>query len=1050
MINKNFNFVLSGSFMKRISIYLILLLLGAGNFAQALDLNNEAQQARISISGVVVDASDVPVIGANIREKGTSNGTITDADGKFSLQVFEKAVLVISYIGYNTVEVTVVNQQPITVTLMEDTQMIDEVVVIGYGTVRKKDLTGSVGTIRPKDIGTVAVANVENMIQGRVAGVDVTNNNGLPGSGTSIKIRGVGTINNSDPLYIVDGMPGSINSVSQYDIESIDILKDASATAIYGARAANGVVLITTKRGQRGAPKVTVNAYTGISQVYKKLELLNASQYIDLVTEIAPTFFTSAIRFRPVSEGGMGYTEQWARTDRTNIQDELYRNALQQEYNLNIQGGAENSVYSISGTFTDMDAVSLNYNYSRFILTANMEFTIRKFIKIGQNLSATRTNRSGRAIDYNGAIRWAPYMPLVDKENSWGYSKLTSAIDGGNDTFNQLPILELGDEWNKQTRIREQVYIEASILDMFKWRTQLQYTNNSNNSLNWRPYIENGNLFNQATIEEGYGYEESAMVENYLNFNKTFGIHSVNAMIGNTYSSSTLNNGRSVNVAGSGSSSNPWENYEVLLVTRTPTPVISGNSSWHSAYLSYYGRLNYSLMDKYLLTATYRQDASVNFSPKNRWGRFPSFAFAWKADEEGFMKQFDKISQAKVRLSWGKSGNDRINSYAYLANLFQGGAMNIVTAIGEGQTQFLGTTVNTLPAADIRWETTTSYNAALDLGFLNNAFTTSIDVYSRLTDGILIRVPLPTSTGIEPDRSAYSNAAEVRNTGFEFQAGYNTQLGDLRLSLTGVLSYVKNEVVSLGKGEPIMNSTMSRTEKGRSIGEFYGWKIDKVLSTTAEANAYNQKYGTNVVAGDIAFRDIAGPEDADGNPTGPDGKIDDNDRTFLGKSIPPWNYGMNISANYKKFDFQLTGAGIAGSKIYDYTRIFELDAMKRVFNQTTAVLDRWQKEGDVTDVPRAVSADPSNNLRDSERYVKPGNYFRLKTVTLGYTVPFSSNMFVDNLRIYATCQNLLTFTKYDGYDPEVTASSNTGRGVLRSENMTPIPRTFILGLQLAF
>ena len=1044
MINKN---LIRGSFMKRITIYLILLLLSAGNFAQALDVGSEAQ-ARISVSGVVVDVSGVPVTGANIREKGTSNGTITDADGKFSLQVFEKAVLVISYIGYNTVEVTVENQQPLTITLAEDTQMIDEVVVIGYGTVRKKDLTGAVGTLRPKDIGNIAVANVENMIQGRIAGVDITNNNGLPGAGTSIKIRGVGTINNSDPLYIVDGMPGSINSVSQYDIESIEILKDASATAIYGARAANGVVLITTKRGQRGAPKVTMNAYMGVSQVYKKLDLLNASQYIDLITEITPTFFVSATRFKPVSDGGLGFSEQWARTDHADIQDEIYRNALQQEYNLNISGGSDNSVYSVSGTYTDMDAITLNYNYGRFVLTSNMEFTIRKFIKIGQNFSATRTNRHGRSVDFTGAIRWAPYMPTVDTNNAWGYSKLTSVIDGGNDTFNPLPTLMLGDDKEKSTGIREQVYIEASILDMFKWRTQLQYTNSSSNRVDWRPYIENGNLFNQATIEERFSYSEGAMVENYLNFNKDFGIHSVNAMIGNTYSSSTLNSGRNITVAGSGSTANPWENYEVLLVTRTPTPVISGNDSWHSAYLSYYGRLNYSLMDKYLFTATYRQDASVNFSPKNRWGRFPSFAFAWKMDEESFMDPFTNISQAKLRLSWGKSGNDRINSYAYLANLFQGGAMNIVSAIGEGQTQFLGTTVNTLPASDIRWETTTSYNAAIDLGFNNNAFTTSIDVYTRLTDGILIRVPIPQSSGI--DNSPYSNAAEVRNTGFEFQAGYNTQLGDVRLSVSGVLSYVKNEVVSLGKGEPIMGSTMSRTEKGRSIGEFYGWKIDKVLSTTAEADAYNTKYGTSVKAGDIAFRDIAGPRDENDNPTGPDGRIDDNDRTFLGKSIPPWNYGMNISANYKKFDFQMTGAGVAGSKIYDYTRIFELDAMKRVFNQTTAVLDRWQKEGDVTDVPRAVSADPSNNLRDSERYVKPGSYFRLKNITLGYTVPFTSNKYVDNLRFYVTAQNLLTFTKFDGYNPEVPAGTNTTRGVLRTENMTPIPRTFIVGLQMAF
>jgi TonB-linked SusC/RagA family outer membrane protein len=727
-----------------------------------VDLAPDTQQQGRTITGVVRDNVG-PVIGANVVVKGTTNGVITDVNGQYSRSgVQSNDVLRVSFIGYITKEVNVGNQTRLDILVEEDVSALEEVVVIGYGTVRKADVTGSVGSLRTKDVGNVVVANVENMIQGRIAGVDVTNYSGLPGAGTSINIRGVGTINNSEPLYIVDGMPGNINTVSQYDIESINILKDASATAIYGARAANGVVLITTKRGVRGAPKVTLNAYAGISQAAKKLELLNADQYIDLVTEISPSFFAGARRFLPVDQGGLGYSEQWARTDRTRIQDEIFRNAMQQEYNLNISGGAENSVYSVSGTYSDMDAITQGYNYTRFILTSNMEFTIRKYIKIGQNLSVTRTNRTGRSVDYTAAIRWAPYMPLIDTENSWGYSKITSAIDGGNDTFNPLPNLYLGDDWSKQTRIREQVYVEVSLLDMFKWKTQLQYTNNANNNFNWMPYNENGNLFNQATIGESYGYSEGAMIENFLTFDKKISTHSINAMIGNTYSTSTLNNGRDLTVAGNGTTATPWENYEVLLVTRAPTQTISGNSSSHSAYLSYYGRLNYSFKDRYLFTFNYRQDASPNFSPKNRWGRFPSMALAWKLEEEGFMKQFQNISQAKLRLSWGKSGNDRINNYAYLANLFQGGSMNIVSAVGVNQDQFLGTTVNTMPAVGIRWETTTSYNVGLDVGFLNNKFTASLDVYNRLTDGILIRVPIAYSSGI--DNSPYSNAAQVRNT----------------------------------------------------------------------------------------------------------------------------------------------------------------------------------------------------------------------------------------------------------------------------------------------
>ncbi|MDR2233513.1 MAG: TonB-dependent receptor [Tannerella sp.] len=1014
---------------------------------------SENPMQSITVTGAVTDNQGEPLPGVSISIRGTTQGTVTDANGAYSLNVPNSdAVLEFTYVGFNKQDITVGSQRVINVTMIEETSQLDEVVVIGYGTVKKKDLTGSVGSIRRRDIGELAVVNVEQMIQGRIAGVDVVNNGGLPGVGTTIKIRGVGTIYNSDPLYIIDGMSGDINSVSQYDIESIEILKDASSTAIYGARAANGVVLITTKRGVRGTPKVTLNAYYGIAQPAKKLELLNASQYVDLATELNPFFFRDATRFKPVSEGGMGMNEQWARTDRAKIQDEIFQNAAQQEYNLNINGGGDNSIYNVSGTYTNMDGITRNYNYERLNLMTNLEFTIKKIIKIGQSLSLRRTNRRNVTVDYVGALRWAPYMATVDPENSWGFSKLTTPWDM-NDTFNPMTDLNLNQDNQKSTSIREQAFIEVALFDMFKWRTQIQYTNDASNGLSWAPYRENGNLIQPASINENYSYSQSAMIENYLTFDKSIGIHTVNAMVGNTYSTKALNNGRSASIAGSGSDSQAWENYEVLLINRTPSYTVSGNNTWHSAYLSYYGRLNYSLMDRYLLTFNYRQDASPNFSPKNRWGRFPSLALAWKMDEEDFTKSIDNLSQAKLRLSWGKSGNDRIESYAYLANLYSGNGF-IVSAMGVNQGTFMGMTINGLPATDIRWETTTSYNAGLDVGFHNNALTASLDVYTRKTDGILVNVPIPGSSGI--DGAPIQNAAEVSNTGFEFQAGYNRSIGELNLSVSGVISYNKNEVLSLGQGEPIVMD-MVRTEKGHSVGEYYGYVVDKVLSTTAEADAYNQKYGLAVVAGDIAFKDIAGPNDADGNPTGPDGKIDDNDRTFIGQSIPPWSYGLNLSANWRQFDFQLGMTGVSGNKLFDYTRIFEFEAMKRIFNQTATVLDRWQKEGDVTDMPRAVEADPSNNLRMSDRYVKDGSYLRLKNITLGYTVPSLSDKYIDKLRLYVSCQNLYTFTKYDGYDPEVGAENsgdarnyNMRRGVVRSGNMTPLPRTFVIGLQATF
>ncbi len=1016
-------------------------------------IKSDALQQRKKITGTIKDNYGETVIGASIVLRGTTQGTVSDLDGRFELEASEGAILVISYIGYHNQEVTVDKTNNYAITLRENTHDLDEVVVVGYGVVKKKDLTGSVGSISRKDIGDVSVANVEQMIQGRIAGVDVMNNTSYPGAGTSIKIRGVGTIYNSDPLYVIDGMAGDINSVSQYDIESIEILKDASATSIYGARAANGVVLVTTKRGQKGNVKVNLNAYTGVAQAATKLDLLNADQYIDLVTELNPNFFRDAKRFTSTAEGGLGMSEQWARTTRTNMWDEVYRNALQQEYNLSVSGGSDNAVYNVSGSYTNMEGISRGYDYERLNLMANMEFTIRKYVKIGQSLSLRRTNTNNVRPDMLNIVRWAPYMPVEDSENAWGYSKTTTPYDQ-NDNFNPMTDLNLKSVFSKNTLIREQAFIEVSFLDMFKWRTQIQYSNTASNGLTWFPYNENGNLSNPAKINETYQYSESGSIENYLNFTKQIGVHSINAMVGNTYSSDKYNNGRSVEVSGSGSDKKAWENYEVLLVTKTPQSAVPNNSTWHSAYLSYYGRVNYSLMDKYLFTFNYRQDASPNFSPKNRWGRFPSVALAWKADQEEFMRPYENLSQLKLRLSWGKSGNDRINSYAYMANLYSGRENNIVAPFGVNQTQMSGVTINGLPATDIRWETTTSYNAGVDVGFLNNSITATVDVYTRLTDGILIKVPIPGSSGI--DDSPFQNAAEVRNTGVEFQAAYHKTVGKVNFTVGGTVSYNKNEVVSLGQGEPIVVDEM-RTEKGRSIGEYYGYVVDKVLSTTAEADAYNQKYGTNVKAGDIAFKDIAGPKDEDGNPTAPDGKIDDNDRTFIGKSIPAWNFGLNLQANYRAFDFQMGMSGVAGNKLYDRARIFDLDAMKRPFNQTTEVLNRWQKEGDVTDVPRAVVADPSNNLRSSDRYIKEGSYLRIKNVTVGYTVPLTSNKAIDRLRFYITCQNLYTFTKYDGLDPEVGSgfghdaqNGNMKRGVVTSTNMVPIPRTYLFGVQATF
>jgi TonB-dependent starch-binding outer membrane protein SusC len=939
------------------------------------------------------------------------------------------------------------------------------VVVVGYGSVRKKDLTGSVSSVKRESIGNVVTSDVGSMIQGRVAGVNVVSSNGVPGSGNKILVRGTGTLYNSDPLYIIDGMPGSFASINSYDIESIEILKDASSTAIYGARAANGVVLVTTKKGKEGTLKVTLNTYMAIAQTPKKLPLMNASEYIDLAVETDPNFWSKAMRFVPVAGGGLGYSEAWARTTRNDIQKTLFKNALQQEHHLNFSGGSPTVTYNFSVNYQNQDAIVKGFNHQRLNILSNTEYNYHNILKVGNNMAYSRTEDEGTpftgyAASLMAALNYAPYMDLLDKNNSWGYSQMTAALDNGS-SFNPLPEIYTHHQSTKGSTFQDQIYADLNIYGGLKFRSQLIYTQSSNFWQMWYPTYAQGGLQYPAQIVKNIGWGQSSTWENFFTYTKTFGIHNVSAMAGMSSSIAKFNDSYSIGGIGTSSGSVPWENYNVLMIAQTPTSSVTGEGISHSAYLSYFGRINYSLLDRYLLTLNYRQDASPNFAPENRWGRFPSAALAWKINEESFLKEVKAIDQLKLRFSWGLSGNDRIPNYGYLSTLFKGGNVagfpnGIGAAFGSPATWLQGTTSNALASVGIKWEQSDSYNAGFDLSMLKNKITASVDFYIRNTKNILIQVPINPSAGI--DVPPYSNAASVRNKGIDVSLGYNGKIGgDFRYSLTGVIGYVQNKVTSLGKGEPIWNAPLESnefitlTEEGHPIGSFYGYKVDKVLSTTAEANAYNTKYGQTAVAGDFAFKDIAGPKDANGNPTAPDGKIDDNDRTYIGSPIPKFNYGFNLNLWYKNFDLMVGGTGIAGVQIYDWFwwKI-----------RTTDRLERWRKEGDVTTVPRATNTDNNRNWRVSDRYITNGSYLKIRNITVGYTLPFKDTKYFDNFRVYATVQNAFCFTSYKSYDPELGSMNANGggndsnynlqRGIAGQYNNFPNPRIYMLGFDISF
>lgn len=1011
-----------------------------------------------AVSGIVTDSkTNTPLTGVNVVVKGTTTGTFTDSNGKYSINLPEtNATLVLSFIGYLTQEISVSSGSTLNVTLVEDARVLDEVVVIGYGTVKKKDLTGSVASIQTKDLANSVVSNVGQMIQGKAAGVEISSTNGgTPGAGMDIKIRGTTTLNGTGPLTIIDGMPGDIDMVTPSEIESIDILKDASSAAIYGSRGANGVIIITTKKGKIGAPKVTYDSYYGISTPGKQLNVLNASDYVDLLFNIQGGTYDNTTGHW-TNPGGLPVIfddEAHVRSDSVNMQKEVFRRATIQSHNINVSGGTDIAKYRFSAGYFDQGSTRGNYNYTRYNFKSSIEFKIGKRLVIGNNTLFRSTKTSGRDADIGGALRWAPYQPVFSNAstNPGHYSFITNA-GNLNDAVNPMTPLAYNKDNGYDNKLLMQLYAEVSIVEGLKFHSQFQYEYDSYRYLNYleKDYINN--LPNPNYLDEGYSVGMWPKFENYLTFNKTIGAHSFTVMGGISYEKGS--SGRNIAVKGTGYGG---ESIPIKKVTLGGKPAtVNGSGVWMSPGMSYFGRINYSLLNRYLLTANFRADASYKFAPANRWGYFPSISAAWKIKEEAFLKDVELISTLKLRVSWGKAGNDQINEYAYVSNVYTGGYSGgdnlIVYPFGIDNSLLstaYGATVNTLPSTLIRWEETTTKGLGLDAGFFNDKLGLTVDYYNKITNGILVPVPVPLSTGI--NNPTIKNAASVSNKGIDLQISYrgSTSIGfDYNVSV--VAGYNKNNVESLGEGQPIYANSnqevgfINRTEAGKPIGYYFGYKTDGILFTKAEADAYNEKYGTTSSAGDYKFLDVNG-----------DAKITDADRTNLGNAMPAWTYGLNLYFSFKGFDLQIAGSGVYGCELVNYNRAYWLEGGVRPFNGSTTLLSRWRYDGDTeAKLPGVAKTDPNKNTRFSNRYVEDASYARLKTLTLGYTFnnKWFGNIF-QSLRIYTTIENALLITKYTGYDPEsgfdTTVGSGTiGRGI--DHQGIPMPKNYLFGIQLSF
>lgn len=1005
------------------------------------------------ITGTVVDEEGTKLAGVSVIVQGTPRGTTTNGEGAYEFVVPDNAIaLVYSFVGFKPQEVTIGDRSVINVTLQTDVNLLEEAVVIGYGSVKKKDLVGSVGVAKSEDFGEVTATNAQQLLQGKLAGVQVVNSNGLPGQGTRIFIRGTGTFTNPDPLYVIDGIQGGdINSVPWQDIESMTVLKDAASVAIYGARAANGVVIVTTKRGKSGVPRISYNFQYGVSRAAKRFDLLNSSQYIDLLREgWYPNGFP---------DGTVLDTPE-AQRDVTNWQDEIFQTAPQTNHYININGGSEISTYSASIGYENQDGIFKPYNFQRVRLRLALDQNVGRF-KFGQNINTTYNVYSGATYDLSQAVRMPPYAPVRDPSVLGGYYNVTRARDV-QDAQNPATWINNRESKSRSLNITAQIFGEVRILDWLKFRSQAQVNFNAGSNWNYRREFESGNLYYAREVNEGSNFGIGPLFENFLTVDKSLGKnHKINVVVGATYA----NGGRyrNLNVQGS-----QITNDEIMNIGAAGQKSVSGSgaSTNTNVFYSYFSRLQYDLMDKYIFTASIRRDYSPAFGANNRYGDFPAFGVAWKVIEEDFMKGQSILSDLKLRASWGKTGNDRIGLFRTSVNVFRGYSPGSPGySLGTDKGYVLGSTLSEIANPDLRWEETTQTDIGLDVGFFNNRLNITADYYNRLSDGLLINVLLPKSTGLGNVYNSAQiplNAASVVNRGLELAATFRGSASDFRYALNVNASFNHNEVLSLGTdgAVPIRGggfndvASMTKTDVGTPIGAFWGFRMDHVVVDQSEVARYNEiaatagnaEFQKGLKPGDIVFKDLSG-----------DGQVTEADQEFLGSPIPKMQYGGNVELGYKNFDLMIGLTGVSGVQIINST-IYYLEGTNKVFNHGVGVLDRWRQPGDIAKNPKAnQGANGGQNLRASDRYVESGDYLRFRNITLGYNLPKLGGAFgkvLQGARLYVTLQNFITLTKYSGLDPEVLSSGGTDYDVLFNRGLNsytpPIPKTIIVGINLNF
>ncbi|WP_228527885.1 SusC/RagA family TonB-linked outer membrane protein [Pararhodonellum marinum] len=989
-------------------------------FSLCLLLSGQTLYAQAgSISGTVTEQNGEPIIGVTVQLRGTGVGTVTDLEGRYTLEVSgSDPVLVFRSMGFKTQEVPLENWSILNVTMESDLASLDEVVVIGYGSQKRSDLTGSVSSVKAEQLTAFPAINVVQALQGRAAGVQIQANNGEPGASFKVRIRGGTSINaSSDPIFVVDGFIGAAMPPPE-DIQSVEVLKDASATAIYGSRGANGVIMVTTKRGKKGAPRIELNTAFSSQEEISRLDLLNANEFMDYITEIRPQF------------SSLGANTDW--------QDEIFRTGHIQNHQLSISGGADNVDYYVSSAFFDQKGVIIGSGFNRFSITSNVNIQASDRLKLGLNIFAQRSSQEGTRTQEGsggsnntgvvaGAFKFEPDQPIFDENGRYTIARMNDPHD------NPVAVAREYQNESVNDRVQGNFFAEYQITENLSFKTTLGATTNSGRIGTYTPTTLNAgrNVGGQGNVN---GSRSTLLLnENYLSFSKTYAEkHNLSVMGGYSYQSQTNENWGG---AGQNFVTDAFEFWNLGAASVWLRPS-SSLQDWTLA--SFYGRVNYGFDDRFLVQLNARYDGSSTFSVNNKWAFFPSGAVAWNLGNEAFLKDNQTISLLKLRTSYGLTGNQAIAPFQTLARF-----SDVFTIVNGLPVNAIRPT--TVANNDLTWETTAQFNIGTDIAILSDRIYATFEYYRMVTSDLLFEVPLPQYSGFS---NQLQNVGKVENKGVELTLGARILTGAFQWNTDVNFSRNRNKVLSLPGGNDILYGSgpghmvgLGQTQilrEGFPVGSFFGWIYEGVYQ---EGDTFIPGGGFEQVAGGEKFADLNG-----------DGVLNANDREIIGNPHPDFIFGWNNDFRWKNFDLNIFFQGSQGNDILSYT-LMELNLLSGINNATTDALNRWTPQNTDTDVPRASIG---RTRRVSTRFIYDGSFVRLKNLALGYNLPFNMTrkIGVQRLRIYASAQNILTFTNYEGYDPEVNYNSggaaNGNRNLGLDYGSYPNAKSYTLGLNIGF